>query len=459
MATQLYDLIVIGGGSGGIATARKAASFGKKVALVERQKRLGGTCVNVGCVPKKVMWNAAHVFESIHDAPGYGFTGTQDVKFNYQVLRDGRHNYVQRLNGIYENNLKNSNVDRYHGWAKFQSSNQVVIEGEETKVISAPHILIATGAEPLYPKETPGYEHGFSSDEFFDEMKDLPARACVVGAGYIAVELAGVLNALGTKVSLVIRHEGVLRKFDSTITSQLLVEMESQGIQVVKGSVISKVDKLEDGKLKISATQSGNEAVIGENYDVLIWAIGRGPLIKNLNLESVGVKLNNHGFITVDEYQNTTAPGIYAVGDCTGKIELTPVAIAAGRRLARRLFNNENIKLDYENVPTVIFSHPPIGTVGLSEEEARAKYGESVKVFTTGFVNMYHSVLTRKSKTVMKLITQGPQEKIVGLHIIGQGADEMLQGFAVAIKMGATRADFNDTVPIHPTAAEEIVLL
>uniref|UniRef100_A0A2K6QJZ4 Glutathione reductase, mitochondrial n=1 Tax=Rhinopithecus roxellana TaxID=61622 RepID=A0A2K6QJZ4_RHIRO len=379
-AVASYDYLVIGGGSGGLASARRAAELGARAAVVESHK-LGGTCVNVGCVPKKVMWNTAVHSEFMHDHADYGFPSCEG-KFNWRVIKEKRDAYVSRLNTIYQNNLTKSHIEIIRGHAAFTSDPKPTIEVSGKKY-TAPHILIATGGVPSIPHESqiPGASLGITSDGFF-QLEELPSRSVIVGAGYIAVEIAGILSALGSKTSLMIRH-----------------------------------DK--------------------------------------------GIQTDDKGHIIVDEFQNTNVKGIYAVGDVCGKALLTPVAIAAGRKLAHRLFEHkEDSKLDYNNIPTVVFSHPPIGTVGLTEDEAIHKYGEeNVKIYSTSFTPMYHAVTKRKTKCVMKMVCANKEEKVVGIHMQGLGCDEMLQGFAVAVKMGATKADFDNTVAIHPTSSEELVTL
>ena len=447
-----YDYVVIGGGSGGIASARRAAEYGAKVLVIEGGA-LGGTCVNVGCVPKKVMWNASVVAESLHDAKCYGFS-VDKFSFNYEEIKKKRDTYITRLNGIYDKLLDNSKVDLVRGFAKFKSSNVVEVNGES---FEGKHILIATGGYPSIPA-IPGAELGLSSDGFF-EMKNLPKKAVVIGAGYIAVELAGVLNGLGSEVHLMIRKDSLLRTFDKDIQSALIEEIENSGITIHKQSSIEQIVKKSDG-LSISGKEPGKDYLI-EAIDEVIWAVGRNPNTNNLGLSECNISVDERGYIPVDDYQNTSTKGVYALGDVTGRVELTPVAIAAGRKLAARLFlNKTDEKLDYENIASVVFSHPPIGTVGMTEDEAVAKFGqESVKIYKTTFTNMYHAVTVRKSKTFMKLVCSGANEKVVGLHVMGVGADEMTQGFAVAIKMGATKADFDNTVAIHPVSAEEFVTM
>uniref|UniRef100_A0A8D0H7L2 Glutathione reductase n=1 Tax=Sphenodon punctatus TaxID=8508 RepID=A0A8D0H7L2_SPHPU len=458
-----YDFLVVGGGSGGLACARRAAEFGARVALVERG-RLGGTCVNVGCVPKKVMWNTAVHSEFIHDHADYGFE-ISDVKFNWRVIKEKRDAYVSRLNEIYQNNLNKSRVETIRGHATFTSDPDPTVEVGGKKY-TAPHILIATGGRPSVPSESevPGAALGITSDGFF-ELEELPRRSVVVGAGYIAVEIAGILSTLGSTTSLLIRHNEVLRTFDPMISSNCTQELESTGIDLWKNSLVKSIKKSPEGLLEISVMSSapGRKPTFSKIQDVdcLLWAIGREPSTNELNLDKLDLKLDARGHIIVDEFQNASRKGIYAVGDVCGKALLTPVAIAAGRKLAHRLFEGkEDSKLDYSNIPTVVFSHPPIGTVGLTEAEAISTYGkENVKVYTTSFTPMYHAVTKRKTKCIMKLVCAGKEEKVVGLHMQGLGCDEMLQGFAVAVKMGATKADFDNTVAIHPTSSEELVTL
>ncbi|KAG8457502.1 hypothetical protein KFE25_004138 [Diacronema lutheri] len=451
LADGHYEYLVIGAGSGGIASARRAAQYGAKVAVVERA-RLGGTCVNVGCVPKKVMFLAASMMEAFHDAPGYGFHNV-DVKFDWPTIKANRDAYVLRLNGIYGKNLGTSGVDTLSGTASFVGPREVSVGG---KTYTADHILIAVGGTPSMPS-FPGAEHAINSDGFF-ELADLPKKAVVIGGGYIAVELAGVLKALGSEVTLVVRGARPLKSFDDLICETLVEEMGKVGMDLRCSATVSSASKMADGSLSVAL--SDGTAI--EGVDCLLAATGRKPLLEPLGLGTAGVELSAKGFVAVNEYQQTNVPGIYAVGDVTGNVELTPVAIAAGRRLSDRLFNGQkDAKLDYAQIPTVVFSHPPIGTMGLTEKEAVAQYGQDdVKVYTSTFVNMYHAVCTRKSKTAMKLVcVKSQKERVVGLHVIGLGADEMLQGFGVALKMGATKADFDNCVAIHPTASEEFVTM
>lgn len=445
-----YDYISIGGGSGGIASSNRAGMHGAKVALIEGNA-IGGTCVNVGCVPKKVMWHGAQMLDDMNlYAEDYGIT-IGDRQLNFEKLVKNREGYISRLHTIYQKNLNNNSVDLINGYAKFVDANTVEVNGEQ---YTADHFLIATGGRPLWPA-IPGAEYGIDSDGFF-ELTELPKRVAIVGAGYIAVELAGVLHGLGSDTHLFVRKHAPLRNFDSIIVEGLVETMAQEGPSLHIHSVPKEVVKNENGSLTIHFENGSSHTT-----DAVIWAIGRQPNTEDLNLDVTGVELNYGGFIKVDKYQNTTAKNIYAIGDVVGRIELTPVAIAAGRRLSERLFNNKpNEFLDYSNIPTVIFSHPPIGTIGMSEEEARETYGnEDIKVYQAIFTSMHSSITANKQKTYMKLVCQGENEKVVGLHGLGKGVDEMIQGFAVAIKMGATKADFDNTVAIHPTGAEEFVTM
>ena len=454
--TKHYDYIAIGGGSGGIASINRAASYGKKCAIIEA-KHLGGTCVNVGCVPKKVMFYGAQVAEAINNyAPAYGFD-VEVKKFDYAKLVESRQAYIGRIHTSYNNVLAKNNVDVLNGFARFKDAKTIEVSyaNGSTELVTADHILIATGGRPSIPA-VKGAEYGIDSNGVF-ALNELPKRVAVVGAGYIAVELAGVLNSLGSETHLFVRQHAPLRNQDPLIVETLVEVLAQDGIQLHTKALSEEVVKNADGSLTLKL-QDGRETTV----DTLIWAIGREPATDVINLEVTGVKTNSRGQIIVDKYQNTNVPGIYAVGDIIeGGIELTPVAVAAGRRLSERLFNNKpNEHLDYNLVPTVVFSHPPIGTVGLTEPQAIEQYGEeNVKVYKSSFTAMYTAVTEHRQPCRMKLVCVGKDEKIVGLHGIGFGVDEMIQGFAVAIKMGATKADFDNTVAIHPTGSEEFVTM
>ena len=445
-----YDYIVIGGGSGGIASANRAAMHGAKVILFEG-KEVGGTCVNVGCVPKKVMWYGAQVAETLHRYAGeYGFDVTIN-KFDFATLKANRQAYIDRIHGSYERGFDSNGVERVYEYARFVDPHTVEVAGER---YTAPHILIATGGHALYPN-IPGSEYGITSDGFF-ELDEVPKRTAVIGAGYIAVEVAGVLNALGSDTHLFVRKDRPLRTFDKDIIDVLVDEMAKSGPTLHTHANATEVVKNDDDSLTISFDNGETITV-----DCLVWAIGRAANTSGFGLEKTGVELTERGNIYSDAFENTSVPGIYALGDVTGKLDLTPVAVKAGRQLSERLFNNKaDAKLDYTDVATVVFSHPVIGSVGLTEEKAIAKYSaENIKVYKSSFTPMYTALGDNRQPSTMKLVTLGEDEKIIGLHGIGYGVDEMIQGFSVAIKMGATKADFDNTVAIHPTGSEEFVTM
>jgi len=443
-----FDLVVIGGGSGGLAAAQRAAEYGASVALVEPAP-LGGTCVNVGCVPKKLMWNAASISQVLAEASDYGFSVS--VKgHDWAQLKQKRDAYIARLNGIYARNLEQKKIRVFNGRGRLKGSGKVAVDGQ---TIGARHVIIATGGYPIVP-ELPGAELGITSDGFF-ELEQRPQRVLIAGSGYVAVELAGVFRALGSEVTLLARKDGVLRSFDPMLREALMDSMAQHGIELVPRAVPLAVSG-EPGNINLE-TEDGR---VFDGYDCLLWAVGRGAASAGLGLAEAGVRTDAEGFVPTDEFQNTNVERVYAVGDITGRPALTPVAIAAGRRLADRVFGGmADRHLDYASIPTVIFSHPPIGTVGLSEVEAHALHGDAVRIYTSRFIPLYQSMLEHKTYSAMKLVTAGPEEKILGCHVIGPGADEMLQGFAVAIRMGARKRDLDDTVAIHPTSAEELVTM
>ena len=445
-----FDLVVLGGGSGGLAAARRAASYGATVAVVESRK-LGGTCVNVGCVPKKVMFNAASLAENSAAYAGYGFK-LDTPKLDWGTLKKRRDAYIERLNGIYAENLKRESVTVFEGYGKLLNSTTVEVNGVQLK---AAHILIAVGGYPKVP-DVPGAQLGITSNGFF-ALKEQPKSVAIVGTGYIGVELAGIFHALGSDVSLYSKYDTVLPHFDTLLRTELLSHFAEQGLEFKPHTQIQRVNRLESGKLKITT----NDDKDSPGYDCLIWATGRAPSTSSLGLEQAQVAVTSGGYIKVDAFQNTTAPGVYAVGDATEGWHLTPVAIAAGRKLADRLFGGQpTAAVDTQVVPTVIFSHPPIGTVGLTTEQAQGKFGKNqVKEYTTRFTNMFYALDEHKPKTAMKLVCAGNERTVVGAHVIGLGADEMIQGFAVAVRMGATKADFDATIAVHPTAAEEFVTM
>ncbi|MBF8808729.1 MAG: glutathione-disulfide reductase [Enterococcus lacertideformus] len=444
---KTYDYIFIVGGSGGIASANRAGMYGAKVLLIEGNE-LGGTCVNVGCVPKKVMWQASTILETIErDASSYEIQA--DVqKVDFKKLVEKREKYIEFLHGAYQRGLDSNQVNAIKGYATFIDSQTVEVNGE---TYQATKILIATGGKPS-KMTIPGGEYAIDSNGFF-EMTELPKRTIVLGAGYIAAELSGVLHGLGSEVMWAYRKERPLRTFDKMLSDNLVEMYQEAGIKTCAGHIAKEIIKNDN---EYTVVFENGERLSG---DCVLFAGGLVPNTDQLGLENTQVKLDEHGFIKVDKYQNTTDPHIFAVGDVIGKIDLTPVAIAAGRRLSERLFNGkENSYLDYHLVPTVVFTHPPIATIGVTEDEALATYGsDQIKVYRSRFTPMYFALNDYRQKCEMKLICVGEEEKIIGLHAIGVGVDEMLQGFAVAIKMGATKADFDNTVAIHPTGGEEFV--
>lgn len=444
-----FDYVVIGAGSAGLASARRAAKYGKQVALVEG-KRLGGTCVNVGCIPKKIMWNCASIVEEIRLAASYGITCSEPI-VSWEKLKAKRDAEIERLNGLYSVNLAKEGLHVYKGFAHFINPFTVHIDGFGP--INGKKVLIGTGSQATLPS-IPGIEHAMTSDGFF-ALEHAPKSALVVGNGYIACELAGVLHTLGTKTALSIRGPQLLRAFDRTLTDVLKAYSVSKGLRILESTGVTQLTKLPTGLIKADFN-TGNS----EEFEAVIFAIGRHANIDGLSLPNVGVRLSSEtGFVEVDEYQNTNVEGVMALGDVTGRTMLTPVAVKAGRLLSDRLFGGKpNSKMDYSNIPTVVFSHPPLATVGLTEEAARRQYS-NVKVYKTQFNGLYYAPSKEKTPTVMKLVCEGTTEKVVGVHILGRGADEMIQGYAVAVKMAATKADFNSCVAVHPTASEELVLL
>ncbi len=442
-----FDLITIGGGSGGLAVAETAARLGKKVAVVEAHK-MGGTCVNNGCVPKKVMWIAANLAHAVDDANGFGIP-TRRGKTDWAALVAGRENYIRNINDYWDGYVDTLNIQHIHGHARFVDSHSIEVEGQH---YSADHIVLATGGRPMVPP-VPGAELGITSDGFF-ALEQQPQKVAIIGGGYIGVELAGVLQALGSQVSVIALEDRVLERFDPMISKVLMAEMQKQGIRL---HMSYQVNGLSKNGAQISVHGAAGEQLDG--YDCVIWAIGRAPNTRDLNLEAAGVETQANGMVPTDSLQNTNVPGIYAIGDITGRTPLTPVAIAAGRKLAARLFDNQpGSHVDYDNIPSVVFAHPPVATVGLTEAEAREKHAK-ICIYQTEFTPMRHALSRHGMSTAMKLVCAGEKEQVVGIHLIGDNVDEMLQGFAVAVKMGATKADFDNTIAIHPVSSEELVTM
>lgn len=442
-----FDLIAIGAGSGGLAVAEKAAQYGKNVAVIEAA-RVGGTCVNNGCVPKKVMWYAAHLAHAVDDANDFGIPAHRGAT-DWGKLVGGRERYIAKINDYWSGYVADSGITYVEGRAQFVDSKTVAVEGRQ---YSADHIVIATGGRPIVPR-LPGAELGITSEGFF-ELTEQPERVAVIGAGYIGVELAGVLRALGSEVTVVALEERVLELFDPMVGEVLMAEMHQQGIELRMGFQVAGLAKTESG---IAVDAADGERLDG--YDCVIWAVGRAPNTSTLDLGAAGVATRANGIVPTDGYQNTNVPGIYAIGDITGRRPLTPVAIAAGRRLADRLFGaRPDAKVDHENVASVVFAHPPVGTVGLTEPQARERHAK-VTVYKTDFRPMRYALSAQGATTAMKLVCAGEEQRIVGIHLVGDNVDEMLQGFAVAVNMGATKADLDNTIAIHPISAEELVTL
>lgn len=446
MTIEKFDLLVIGGGSGGLAVAEKAAEYGRKVAIIEAGK-LGGTCVNNGCVPKKVMWYAGQLSHAVDDARDFGFS-VDKQGFDWSKLVAGREDYIAMINRFWDGYVENLGITIIQGFAHFSGERQVTV-GDA--VYEAEHIVIATGGEPIVPA-IPGAELGITSDGFF-QLTEQPKKVAIIGGGYIGVELGGLMNALGTEVTLLTLDQQVLNLFDSMISEILQQEMAKQGIQLYTNF---QVTGLEKNGTTITVLSEKDQL---EGFDTVIWAVGRRPKTAALQLSATGLDTTTGGIIEVDEYERTGVEGIFAIGDITGRPQLTPVAIAAGRRLAERLYNNRpDFVMDYENIPSVVFSHPPVATIGLTEQQALTEHCGPT-VYMSEFTPMRYALSEHGTSTALKLVCAGKEEKVVGIHLIGDGADEMLQGFAVAVKMGATKADFDRTVAIHPSSAEELVTM
>ncbi|WP_457319092.1 glutathione-disulfide reductase [Stenotrophomonas sp. P5_B8] len=444
-----YDLIVLGGGSGGLAAAFRAAQHGQRVAMLEPGE-LGGTCVNVGCVPKKAMWLAADLAGRIGMAASMGFDVPVRPALDWKELVVHRQAYIANIHASYLKRLNENNVVRVPRRGHLVDAHTV--ECSDGVRISAAHVLIATGAHPQRP-DIPGAELGAVSDDFFN-LCSAPERVAIVGGGYIAVELAGLLQALGSKVTLLVRGSRLLERFDAELTAQLAENLRHQGVQVHFDYRLRELRR--DGDAVAAYGHDGpHEAV----FDQLFFATGRRGNSAGLGLEALGIVIGDKGEVEVDEWQTTAVPSVHAVGDIAGKVGLTPVAIAAARKLMDRLFGGQpQAKMDYENVASVVFSHPALGAVGLSEEEAHEKHGD-VRVYRSNFRPMLQALSDGTQRSLFKLVCVGEDERVVGVHLLGESADEILQGFALAVKMGVTKAQFDDTVAIHPTSAEEVVLM
>lgn len=442
-----FDLFVIGAGSGGVRAARFAAGFGAKVAVAE-SRYLGGTCVNVGCVPKKLLVYGAHFAEDFEQASGFGWS-LDEANFDWATLIANKDREIHRLNGIYRNLLVNSGVTLIEGHAKLTGPNEVEVNGQRH---TAKHILIATGGWPQIP-EIPGHELAISSNEAFF-LKELPKRVLVVGGGYIAVEFAGIFHGLGAQTSLLYRGDMFLRGFDGAVRKHLHEELTKRGMDVQFNADIARIDKQADGSLK-ATLKDGREL----EADCVFYATGRRPMLDNLGLENTAVKLDKRGFVQVDDLFQSAEPSILAIGDVIGRVQLTPVALAEGMAVARRLFKPEQYRpVDYRMIPTAVFSLPNIGTVGLSEEQA-IEDGHKVQIFESSFRPMKLTLTECQERTLMKLVVDADTDKVLGCHMVGPEAGEIVQGLAIALKAGATKQHFDETIGVHPTAAEEFVTM
>ncbi|PCJ35311.1 MAG: glutathione-disulfide reductase [Moraxellaceae bacterium] len=441
-----FDLFVIGAGSGGVRAARMAATEGAKVAVAEKQA-LGGTCVNVGCVPKKLFVYGAHISEEVEAAKGFGWT-INDVTFDWPTLRDNKTKEIERLNGIYEDLLKNSGVELVVGEAKVISPHEVQVAGV---VYSAKNILVATGSTPYIP-EFPGSQHAIDSNQFF-YMETLPKKAIIVGGGYIAVEFAGILNGFGVETHLIYRGPLFLRGFDTDIREFVKAELIKKGIHLHFETNIQEITRADSGVLTAHIDGTSIDA------DLVLYATGRRALIDNLGLDAVGVKLQENDFIKVDDYYQTSVPSIYACGDVVGRMQLTPVALAEGMAIVDNLIKGHKRKVDYSNIATAVFCQPNIGTVGLSAEDAERQFPGDITIFASEFKHLKHTLSGLSERTYMKLVVQTSTDKVLGAHMVGSDAGEVVQGLAIALKCGATKAQFDSTIGIHPTAAEEFVTM
>ncbi len=447
MTDKHYDLFVIGAGSGGVRAARIAAGLGAKVGIAE-ERYFGGTCVNVGCVPKKLFSYAAHHSEDHAESVAFGWQNPSEPVLNWDRLRDNKTQEIERLNGIYQRMLDNAGVEIHRGRARLAGPNQVSINGE---TVSAKHILLAVGGWPWVP-DIAGKELVVDSNDMF-YLPELPKRAVVVGGGYIACEFASILNGLGVATTQLYRRDLFLRGFDTELREHLAVEMKQRGVDLQFNTDVEAIEETETGARRVSLN---NGDVI--ETDLVMYATGRRPMLKDLGLEQLPVELDDRGYIAVDDHYQTSVPGIYALGDVIGRIELTPVALAEGMHLAKHLFEREQPPVDYQNIATAIFTLPNAATVGYSEEAARDA-GLDIEVYTTRFRHMKHSLGDNQSKVFMKLLVDRSNDKVVGAHMIGDDAGELIQGIAIAVKAGATKADFDSTIGIHPTAAEEFVTM
>lgn len=443
-----YDLVVIGAGSGGVRAARMAATKGARVAIIE-SRYLGGTCVNVGCVPKKLFVYASEFSQAFKDSAGFGYTVDKKPDFDWARLRDNKTNEIKRLNGVYDGLLSRAGVDIIHGHGRFIDDHTVAVEDRQ---ISAAHILIATGSWPVMP-DVDGAEHIISSNEVF-YLETFPNDVIVIGGGYIAVEFAGIFNGLGAKTHLLYRGEPVLRGFDDDIREFVSSELEQAGIQLLYNRDIAGVEALDSGRFKVTMSDGGVRET-----DLIVSAIGRRPMLDGLDIEQAGVGTTEQGHLEVNDHYQTSVPHIFALGDVIGRVQLTPVALAEGMYVADYLFGETDPRpVNYDLIPTAVFCQPPIGTVGMTEAQAAKRY-ERVEVYQANFKAMKNTLSGNPERTLMKLLVDCDSHKVIGAHMVGESAGEIIQGLAVAMTAGATKDDFDHTIGIHPTAAEEFVTM
>lgn len=445
MAKYDYDLFTIGAGSGGVRASRMAASLGIRVGVAE-ERYLGGTCVNVGCVPKKFFVFSSQFSEAFEDAAGYGWQVGQTT-LDWPAFMANKNKEIARLNGIYANLLDNAGADRFEGHARIVDEHTVAIDDRQ---FTTEYILVATGSWPRQPN-VPGAEHAVTSNEVF-AFETLPERVIIVGGGYIGVEFAGIFNGLGVETNLLYYKDLFLRGFDDDVRTMLRDEIVKKGVGLRFQTDLQSIEKKADG---LHAALSDGTTLVADH---IVYAIGRTPLTANIGLENVGVTLDKKGAITVDRYSQTSVPNIYAIGDVTNRVNLTPVALAEGMALVKTLFQNNPTEPDYSNIPSAVFSQPPIGTVGLTEQVARTQY-ENIDIYRSSFRAMKHTISGRDERTMMKLIVDGDSDRVLGVHMVGADAAEIVQGFGVALKAGATKAVFDSTIGIHPTSAEEFVTM